>query len=98
MAGRGRPRGSNYWTPEQIADFWWHAQIAAETLEAEGTRPNKRLVAKRLKQQFGYRQTEEQLRQLLSKAFERWRNTEVEIDEFNARMWARMLGETENEK
>jgi len=79
--------------PEQTADFWWDAQLAAEALEKEGERPNKKLVARRLKQQFGYRQTEEQLRKMLSKDYEHWRGSEGEVDKFNARMWARILGE-----
>lgn len=56
---------------------------------------NKRLIAKHLKKEFPkkYLQTEEELRQLLSKSYERWRRTEAEVDEFNRRMLAHILGE-----
>jgi hypothetical protein len=59
-------------------------------------RVNKRLVAKLLKQEFPdkYRYaTEEQLRQQLSKAYQRKKKLD-DLDAFNADVLARMLGET----
>jgi hypothetical protein len=59
-------------------------------------RVNKQLVAKLLKKEFPDKYlytTDEQLRQLLSKAYER-KKALGDIDEFNARMWEHMLGET----
>jgi hypothetical protein len=61
-------------------------------------RVNKRLVAERLKRDFSqkYRDTTtEQLRQMLSKAYERTQNERV-LEDFQAAVLANTLGETKN--
>jgi hypothetical protein len=93
---RGRRKGSTgryfRWPPEKIGDLWQDADILA----SKQGRVNKRLVAKLLKQEFSdkYRHvTEEQLRQLLSKAYQRKTKLD-DLDAFNAGVLAHMLGES----
>ena len=91
---RGRPKGSTgtyfRWPPEKIAGLLQDADILADT---QG-RVNKSLLAKLLKQNDKYRYvTEEQLRQLLSKAYQRKTNLD-DLDAFNAGVLAHRLGET----
>jgi hypothetical protein len=73
----------------------WDAQQAAEELEQEGVmrldETNLMAVARRLKQK-GYRQTAEQLWEVLKKRFQR-RKSIAKRNEFNARMLAHLLGE-----
>jgi hypothetical protein len=92
---RGRPKGStgNYfrWPPERIADLFEDADILAD----KRGRINKTRLAQQLKKEFPdkYRyDTVEQMRQQLSKAYQR-KTTPDDLDAFNADVLARMLGE-----
>lgn len=98
-----RPKGSSgiyyRWPPEKIAELYWDAQLVFEEIEdTTKQRPNKLLAAKWLKQKFPtkYRYvTEEQLRQLLSKAYNRNRTVD-DLNAFNEATWKYMLGETDH--
>jgi hypothetical protein len=93
---RGRSKGSTgtyfRWPPSRIADLWQDADLLASK---QGP-VNKQLVAELLKQEFPdkYRHvTAEQLRQLLSKAYQRKKKLD-DLDAFNAGVLAHLLGET----
>jgi hypothetical protein len=92
---RGRRKGStgtySKWPPERIAELWLDADLLAD----RHGRVDKKLVAKRLKKELPKKyqyDTEEQLRQQLSKKYQskKWLNAR---DAFNAAVLARMLGE-----
>jgi hypothetical protein len=91
----GRPKGSTgtyfRWTPKRIADLWQDADLLA----SRQGKVNKRRVARLLKQNFPnkYRyDTVEQLRQQLSKVYQRKTKLD-DLDAFNADVLAHMLGE-----
>jgi hypothetical protein len=74
------------------------AETTVGIVASKEERVNKRLVAGRLKRDFSqkYRDTTtEQLRQMLSKAYERTQNERV-LEDFQAAVLANMLGETKN--
>lgn len=102
---RGRPKGStgiySRWTPENIVDLWWDAEVvlvdhAEEVLRRDG-RINRRRLARLLTQAFPHyrdnEQEQEQLRQLLSTKAHEDRKSLEERDRFNAEILARLLGE-----
>jgi hypothetical protein len=91
MARRGRKRGSYTQTPQKLGRLWDDAQTAVQL----GAKPTKRAVAEWLRENMPDRYrtiTSGQIRQLLQRAYESYR-TPAQLDEVNAAIWARLLGE-----
>jgi hypothetical protein len=90
----GRPKGS-YKLSERIGDLVWDAQDVLAKGGITG-RVNvsevARLLKKHFPQKYGPMITETRLRQYLEREYLRKKSID-QIDAFNARVWARILGE-----